>query len=816
MSTKSKKRRKARPDAPRNPDIDTIVSGTLTGLSTAKWPDRRLPEFRVSSFPYCPLLFSGDPGDYEANYTSSFYFEKGTETHHLVQWSMAHSVSAHMMYGHWACSKCDEKEERLVQWSTKPEHPCKKCGKRSWKYVEVTVSYKGIEGHIDMILRVPDYVQKADSKLNKGGIGWRFIVLDYKCLVGSTIINTSRGFVRMDELGFKEGEHSYKTTIDSHLGRKQVTKSFRRKAPTRKLTTANGFTLEGTPIHPVLVVGHDLALRWVQLKDIKAGDWIVSTTSKNDPMWGKYGLSEDLASMMGFLTANGSKTLTAEGKGALYFHSDDPLAQAAFTSTHRKLCGRPCKTTYFSEDRATTFVIDDEVRDMLWAEGYVGGVAAEKSIPESVRKAPKKIMDAYLSAYFACDSGTTNKDAISVSSASPEMIEQLHVILWHGYGILGRRYSVLTKAGQSQDDRLKDYYYIEISGPDRGTFLDAFPSAKVSQKYGDRIRESLERRQGSARASSKEARRFIPHAAAYWNDKVNSSRLGPTSRKVEIDLDGETASVRMSQVMQFGYTFIRDIPTHVAEGMQFEEGSAAYNLDPTFAKRFNRLLRGGYHFEKVTDVEDSKKNVMVYDVCVPDGHAFTANGLVSHNTTTLPEIPKKFQTDWTARGRIMSKKYPIPANVVQISSYAALLRRKYKLNVSGISLAYLDRSGPVRSKRSFYTHTKEWSKTDDALWMGRIDRATETHPVAFQLRKAMMEGKKPSKAKFLELVEKRPCRSREDHDNYMAARFYYDDTPACPFSGRCCSPKASDEKLAAFFAKAMSDQWATAASEEVQ
>ena len=357
-----KKRKPAPPSAQRNPDIETLVSGTLTGLSTAKWPERRLPEFRVSSFPYCPLLFSGDPGDFEAAYTSAFYFEKGTETHSLIQWSMAHSVSAHMMYGHWACSKCDEKEERLVEWTTKPDYACKKCGKKSWKYVEVTVAYKGIEGHVDMILRVPDYSQKADSKLNKGGIGWRYCVIDYK-------------------------------------------------------------------------------------------------------------------------------------------------------------------------------------------------------------------------------------------------------------------------------------------------------------------------------------------------------------------------------------------------------------------------------------------------------------------TTSLPEIPKKYQTDWTARDKIMSKKYPVPANVVQIRSYAALLRRKYKLNVCGTSLAYLDRSGPVRSKRTFHLVTQEWSKNDDKLWMGRIDRATETHPTAFQLRKAMMEGKKPSTAKFLELVEKRPCRSRKDHDEYMAARFYYDDTPACPFSGRCCSPKASDKKLAAFFAKTMSDQWATVAAE---
>lgn len=812
-----KKRKPAPSSAQRNPDIETIVSGTLTGLSTAKWPDRRLPEFRVSSFPYCPLLFSGDPGDFEAAYTSAFYFEKGTETHSLVQWSMAHSVSAHMMYGHWACSKCDEKEERLIEWTTKPDHACKKCGKKSWKYVEVTVAYKGIEGHVDMILRVPDYTQKADSKLNKGGIGWRFIVLDYKCLVGSTLVNTSRGFVRLDELGFKEGEHSFKTVIDSHRGRKEVTKSFKRKAPTRRLTTANGFTLEGTPIHPVLVARKDLRLAWVQLKDIQEGDWIVSTTNKNDPMWGSRKVDSDLAAMMGYLTANGSKTLTSAGQGSLYFHSGDPIVEKAFLKTHRRLCGEPCKTTYFIEDRVPTYVINDAVRDMLWNIGYKGGKSDEKVLPLSIREAPKDIVTAFLSAYFACDSGLSNKEAIALSSASEELIEQLHILLWHGYGILGRRYVSTTKAGSASDDKLKDYHYIEISGPDRETFLNQFPSAKVSEKYSDRIRQSIAGRLSNVRAQSKESRRFVPNAGSYWNGVVASSRLNPSSRKVEItNADGEVSTVRMSKVMQFGYTYRQDIPTCAAEEMTFEVGSPAYQLDSAYAERFNRLVRQGYHFEKVVSIEKSRKDVWVYDVCVPDGHAFTANGLASHNTTTLPEIPKKHQTDWTARDKIMSKKYPVPANVIQVKSYAAILRRKYKLNVCGTSLAYLDRSGPVRSKRTFHLVTMDWSKTDDKLWIGRIDRATETHPVAFQLRKAMMEGKKPSQAKFLELVEKRPCRTRKDHDEYMAARFYYDDTPACPFSGRCCSPKASDKKLAMFFSKTMSDQWATISAEAPQ
>jgi hypothetical protein len=358
--TKAKRRLKATSKGS-NPDIDTIVSGALTGLTTAKWPNRRLPEFRISAFPFCPLLFIGDPGEFEAVYTSDFYFRHGTTEHELIQHAMAHSVNAHLMYGHWACS-CDEKHERLQEWTTKPKIKCKKCGKIDWNYVEVTVEYNGLKGHVDMIYRVPDYLQKPTSKLNRGGIGWRFIVKDLK-------------------------------------------------------------------------------------------------------------------------------------------------------------------------------------------------------------------------------------------------------------------------------------------------------------------------------------------------------------------------------------------------------------------------------------------------------------------TSNLPEMPKKAASDWTARSAAMSKKYPIPANVIQIKSYAAILRKQYKLNVCGTSLAYLDRSGPVRSRKNFHTVTETWKKGNDELWLGRLDAATDTIKDALKVRDALMAKKKPLMPALRRLVDQRPCRNRKQHDDYMAARFYYDDVPACPFMSRCCSPKASDDKLTSFFAKTMADQWLTLGQE---
>lgn len=109
-----------------------------------------------------------------------------------------------------------------------------------------------------------------------------------RCLTGNTLISTNEGFLRLDEIidrdGFQEISEFY---VATEHGKEKVTHLYRTRAKTLKITTENGFVLEGTPEHPVLTVTENGFRTWVPLQELKFGDRIVSWTEKAEVLFGK-------------------------------------------------------------------------------------------------------------------------------------------------------------------------------------------------------------------------------------------------------------------------------------------------------------------------------------------------------------------------------------------------------------------------------------------------------------------------------------------------------------------------------------------------
>jgi hypothetical protein len=163
-----------------------VVEGSLRALATASWIDLepRRPEFRISSFPVCGLLFAMDPGNPVSYYVSDFYFRHGTTEHELIQRAMPNSVAKHLVWGHWKCGACDSDGRNVIhKFCTKPRKKCS-CGHRRWLYEEVTVEYHGLKGHVDMILQVPmtqtEKPSKRPTTFKLGKAGYQYIVCDFK------------------------------------------------------------------------------------------------------------------------------------------------------------------------------------------------------------------------------------------------------------------------------------------------------------------------------------------------------------------------------------------------------------------------------------------------------------------------------------------------------------------------------------------------------------------------------------------------------------------------------------------------------------
>lgn len=445
-----------------------------------------------------------------------------------------------------------------------------------------------------------------------------------KCVVGSTLVNTGAGFRHMRDIAKVDGWHTINgLTVDSHDGQKTVTHTYKERAcKTIKVVTREGFSLEGTYEHPVLVLNRDLTTSWTRLEDVREGMFIVSRSSSNSPSWGVPTITHAMARLLGFMTANGD---TLGGNRAM-FSSEDAVVVAQFTADAHDVLGY-APSVPESGDRVQNYNIGKAGRDAMVAVGYPQkSGAANKVIPKSVLTADRDTIVEYLSAYFACDSGV-NRGAVEITSASKAMIDDLHVLLYHGFDLLGVKTKLFSSARNSKYPTTRPYYKIVFSGHEAYKFVELFPRSKVSRNHGHRFKAvSRTHQEGSLFC--------IPNLPEAVASGLGLSKVG---RRITLAVGGEKAVLQFrngSDELYNAWTdsYVASVNWPVVFQTMRDKGNSI------IAERVEGLLSRGEHYAKVTSVRKSKNLKTVYDITVPDGHAFTANGLVSHNTVMAAYI----------------------------------------------------------------------------------------------------------------------------------------------------------------------------------
>lgn len=163
--------------------LHLLASTMMIEVQSARVESFREAEFRASGLPYCPVLHAinnpigvSDPG-------SEFFFGFGHAYHELLQ-KFIPEIKRKLpgkakAWGDWTCNLCGKKMARC----TKPKTPCR-CASRPpvrprllragqiWQYTEIDIEYRGLTGHIDMILRY--------RNPSKKGPKYRYAVIDFK------------------------------------------------------------------------------------------------------------------------------------------------------------------------------------------------------------------------------------------------------------------------------------------------------------------------------------------------------------------------------------------------------------------------------------------------------------------------------------------------------------------------------------------------------------------------------------------------------------------------------------------------------------
>ena len=450
-----------------------------------------------------------------------------------------------------------------------------------------------------------------------------------KCVTGDTLILTATGLQPLADLipdGLDEDQfEAIEARVFGLNGLEAASHAYNGGlAQTLSLTTRQGFSLEGTREHPVLALTKDGELEFRRLDQLKPGDYLAiqrnpqcfgyetrlpsfEFTPRTNALDGQLPLelTEDLARFLGYLVAEGTLSFNNQ----VGFSNTDPETQVDMAGLTESLFGlrlrRHLHEGWWNGKDFRIFGV--KLRRFLAHLGLAQGLAASKRIPDCILTAPKPVVTAFLRALFEGDGSIYGPvGRIEIASASRELLSQLHILLLN-YGIVGN----LRARHNAKYDR--HYYYLTILGGENVVrfaeqigFLSTTKRAKLARLVTE---------------LSDQTRNPNLDVVPYQTNRLRElrARVGATSETFYrfTKSDNRAPSYRTLR-------YILSEAEDVAD-------------DPAY-QTLHHLLEANFFFDPVNRIEESE--AYVYDLTVPGGHAFFANGFISHNTTMLREVAR--------------------------------------------------------------------------------------------------------------------------------------------------------------------------------
>lgn len=455
-----------------------------------------------------------------------------------------------------------------------------------------------------------------------------------KCILEGTLVPTSNGIFRIEELGQApdDGFSPAQIGIGQEAGRRSTATAFYNGGvkPTYTLRTDSGYSLSGTANHRVKVMAPSGRVEWRYLDEIHLGDFVA--LNRNTDLWASNyldlrpyhnddgykdislptTLNESLGNLLGYLVGDGTwgddhaVALTVEHpetwehlRGLLSQHFGEPRVQ---------MDKRTANTGRLE-------VCSVRARRFLDALGWQQGTARdEKMVPWAVLRSPRPVVCAFLRGLFETDGcAESGGRHITLSSASFRLAHEVEVLLLN----LG----IVSNVSRKWDRKTRKHYAVlSIKGVrSRRQFADlvGFDSDKKRLP----MLAALE-----AAQEGKSDTESIPHqhrAIRDWLESIpkrNPARgeLGWGRAKLRLAL-GNVCKPNQGEDL----TYPRLIK---ALAVARELGAGAEET-----AHFEELLRLDYFYDPVVGVEQGEGQV--YDLTVPDGASFVANGLTNHNTT---------------------------------------------------------------------------------------------------------------------------------------------------------------------------------------
>jgi ribonucleoside-diphosphate reductase alpha chain len=436
-----------------------------------------------------------------------------------------------------------------------------------------------------------------------------------KCVTGDTLIPSADGLIRISALHRGEAEDTFRDEhmVISSLDGDRKTDAFYYGGirPVRRVRLRSGHEITGTHPHRLLVAG-GAGLEWKTLAEIEQGDavalqygaelWAAIPASLRDiTVSARYGrqkdvclpkeMSAELAFLLGVYAAEGH---TTRSNWTIRITNSVPEVLERVQDAFQDLFGIQAKIVADPGKCPSVEATSKTVIEFFEALGC-GARASDKRIPDAVLRSPREMVLAFLQG-LALDAYVTftgqGKWAICLDSV----------------GLLDDLQAIMTNLGVLHG---RDYGEVYASGLQGQLMASLVPFLEPDKR---------------ARAAEFIAKH---HSAASTADVVP----GVTGPEL-YEMIPVTSGKDNGQSWRREFTFLLDSRTKQVSRRTVERISTLPGIKlPDWLRQ---VIDGNLHFSPVEHVVDAGE-AAVFDLSVPQTHAFVANGIMNHNTVNMPE-----------------------------------------------------------------------------------------------------------------------------------------------------------------------------------
>jgi intein/homing endonuclease len=459
-----------------------------------------------------------------------------------------------------------------------------------------------------------------------------------KCCEEGTYVLTHTGLRKIEDLGDSEGPEfqPLQVTVAQEGGRRAPSALFYNggQRDTVRVRTRCGYAIGGTPNHRVKVLAEDGTIQWRFLGDVRMGD-VLCVHRKTD-LWADVGpdlrsfhkglaggkdvdlpasLTEDWTTLLGVLVGDGTWGMPGGLEVTVGPYVEwlqqvvDLFGRTLGPTTTLKVTtqGRISYRVRFFSRKTRTFF--DRLGYSLKTD------STAKRVPWVVMQSPKSLVAAFLRGLFETDGGVERGRIVSFSTASAGLASDVQTLLLN-FGIVSRVKARVNAKYQ------RTYHHLTILGGD---------SLRL---FAEQIGFLSERKSGALRPhtakgdqGNKSATEAIPYQRTWCrrllesvpknNGNAHVNKLGWRRSLLRVAL----GNVLKNTTEDMSYPRLR-----AAVAVAREVGA-----DAEVVRHFDDLLSSGYFFDPVVSVTPGQSRV--YDLTVPDGESFVANGFTNHNST---------------------------------------------------------------------------------------------------------------------------------------------------------------------------------------